>query len=184
MAVSGAPALPSLPEEASTFEASFRHSITRWKSDLKSLNGSMSKVGTGRAGAPKFPSPMTPAEQAAKLGLEWPRTGEDRCRLCPTCLAGGCKRQGRADPCLGCQQKKRCDLLACTTSYLKAPSVANSEVFLGVVTSTTLLLKVSWLLQSGEEYKAAFELFIDSLCKMALECENILSRSQLVLGGI
>ena len=127
MAVLGAPALPGLPEEASTFEASFRHSILRWKSKLKSLKGSMSKVGTGRAGAPKFSSPMTPAEQAARLGLEWPRTGEDRCRLCPTCLAGGCKRQGCTETCLGCQQKKRCDILTCTKSYLKAPSVTNSE---------------------------------------------------------
>ena len=85
-------------------------------------------------------------------------------------------------PCLGCQQKKNCDLLACTTSYLQAPSVANSEVSPGVVTSTTLSEKISRLLRSGEEYGAAFEQFIHSLCKMDLECENIQSRSQLVLG--
>ena len=51
-----------------------------------------------------------------------------------------------------------------------------------MVTSTTLLVKISRLFRSGEEYKAAFELFIDSLCKLDLECENISSCSQLVLG--
>ena len=51
-----------------------------------------------------------------------------------------------------------------------------------MVTSKTLSENISRLHRSGEEYGAAFEQFIYNLCKLDLECENIPSHSQLVLG--
>ena len=72
-----------LPKEASALEASVRHSITEWKSDLWSLKRSMSKAGAKGAGAPEPPGLLVLAEEAARRDPEWPRTGEDRCRSHP-----------------------------------------------------------------------------------------------------
>lgn len=87
MSLEGASALAPLPDEVSALEVSHRHSATKWKTELKSLKRSMTKAGALGAGAPKFPSLLQPEEQARRLGSEWPRTGENRCRICPVCAA-------------------------------------------------------------------------------------------------
>ena len=74
MAETGTSPLPSLPKEASALEASFRHSITEWKSDLWSLKRSMSKARAKGAGAPEYPGLPVLAEQTARREPEWPRT--------------------------------------------------------------------------------------------------------------
>ena len=178
MAETGATALPSLPMEVNTLKLSHRPSITSWRAELRFLKRSMSKAGAKGAGAPEFPSLLAPAEQAARLGSEWPRTGENRCRSCPTCLAGGCRKQGLAVLCPGCQGKKRCVLLVCTKTYLEAPSVAGS---VALVTSEILAEKISRLHRSGEEYRAAFDQFTDRLCELGLECGDTLTRLQVAL---
>ena len=60
MAETGKFPLLRLPKEASNIEASVRHSITEWKSDLWSLKRSMSKAGTKGAGAPEPPGLLVP----------------------------------------------------------------------------------------------------------------------------
>ena len=173
----GAAALPSLTEEVNILELAHPHAITTWKAELRFLKRS-SKAGAKGAAAPDFPSLLAPTEQAARLGSEWPRRGENRCRSCRICLAGGCRKQGRTVSRPGCQQNRRCDLLVCTTPYLETTSVAGSVASSGSVTSETLAVNISRLLWAGEEYRAAFDQFTDRLCWLGLEHTDTPTRSQ------
>ena len=177
----GAATLPSLPEEVNTLELAHRHAITTWKAELRSLKRSMSKAGANGAAAPDFATLLAPADQAARLGSEWPRRGENRCRSCPICLAGGCRKQGRAVQCSGCQHNRRCDPLVCTTPYLETPSVAASVASSGSIIAETLAVKISWVVQAGEEYRTTFYQYTDKLCRLGLEHTNTPTRSHAAL---
>ena len=139
--------LPSLPREAIALEASLRHSVTEWKSDIRSLVCSMSKAGARGAGAPKSPGRPDGSEAPSRAAGKAFR---------PEGTQSGLK-QDLAVPGQGCRKKK---------------SPADSEASSGATTPEVLSDKIFRLRWSGEEYTAAFEQYTNKLCELGLECED------------
>ena len=99
----GAASLPELPEEIAEHERNHNHAATTWQQAATRLRRSMRKAEAQGAGPAGLPDSREAETQARDLGKPWPRTGTQRCRICPACTKGGCKKQQLEVQCEGCR---------------------------------------------------------------------------------
>lgn len=146
----GAAALPELTRELADLGRNHNHAATTWQQAASRLRRSMRKAEAQGAGPAGLPDSLGAEAQARDLGKPWPRTGSQRCRTCPTCSKGGCKKQQLEVQCEGCQASRMCKIQVCLTPYRQITSSEACQAISLHLTADTLASRIGALWLAGQ----------------------------------